>query len=117
MATSSNRQVIVEFIEDYDARYVLDATINTDSPGSLTVHTLAAGANTITVPTGGFTVTAATIIPPVDNANAITLKGVSGDTGIQIHNTDPTSIAIDDSVASFVLTAAAEVAGLKIIWS
>ncbi len=79
---------------------------------------LSSGANTITVPTSGSNLpTAVTIIPPAANATSITLKGVTGDTGVRIHNTDPTSIALDSSVTSFVLTAGAGINNVRLVWS
>jgi hypothetical protein len=64
---------------------------------------LASGANTINVPTGA---TYAIIQPPTGNSIAVTLKGVTGDTGVKLHLTAPTCIAIDPTTATFVLTAA-----------
>jgi hypothetical protein len=74
------------------------------------VVTLSVGANTITVPTGA---TVAAIVGP--NAayptpnptfsGTITLKGVSGDTGIAISNKYATVLQFDSAPASFVLTA------------
>lgn len=46
----------------------------------------------IVVPTGA---TAVLIIPPVANAGTITLKGVTGDTGVLLNKTKPTVLALD----------------------
>jgi hypothetical protein len=47
----------------------------------------------------------------------ITLKGVTGDTGVPLHLTDYTMIAVDTSITSFCLTAAATITGVRLIWS
>jgi hypothetical protein len=66
--------------------------------------TLASGANTISVPSWAV---ACIIIPNAANAIALTLKGVTGDTGIVIDPTGPTLLNFAASPpASFVITAA-----------
>jgi hypothetical protein len=66
--------------------------------------TLASGANTITVPSWA---AFAIIIPPTANAVALTLKGVTGDTGILIDLTSPSLLNFPATPpASFVITAA-----------
>lgn len=118
MPVTSTRKVVISFAEDYAANFSLAAADNEASPGGVSVYTLAAGANTITLPTDDTTVTGATIVPPSDNTQTLTLKGVTGDTGVSISPTDPTSIAFSTvPPASFVLTAGAEIAGLRIIWT
>jgi hypothetical protein len=116
MSTSTRKTTIV-YSGDVDGTQELVAADNADSPAMVELKTLALGANTITVPTSGTTPTAVTIVPPSDNTTSITLKGVTGDTGVRIHNTDPTTIALHSGVASFVLTAAAEVTGVRLYWS
>ena len=79
-----------------------------------TIVTLSVGANTVTVPSG---VTWAQIVPP--NAaypqpnptwgGTLTLKGVTGDTGVAISNKYPVDIKWDSGnvPSSFVLTSTA----------
>lgn len=69
---------------------------------------VAVGTNTtITVPATPLQATGVVIIPPTNNANALTLKGVSGDTGIAISPVAPTFIPFATSPpASFVMNAA-----------
>lgn len=76
--------------------------------GQTTEVTLASGDNTITVPTGA---TAALIQPPSANAVALKLKGAAGDTGIAIHKTMPSILALDASQTDFILNAVAQTAG------
>ena len=117
MAVNATRTITIAFTGDISGSNAPSANPNASSPGSITIHTLAPGDNTITVPTGGSTVKGATLIPPSGNANAITLKGVGGDTGIAISKVDPTSIGFETAPANFVLNAASTIAGMRIIWS
>jgi hypothetical protein len=61
---------------------------------------LGAGSTTVTVPTGS---TYVLITPPTSNIQAITLKGVAGDTGVAIAKTKPTLLSLD-TVTTFVLS-------------
>src|SRR5258706_439561 len=117
MSVTSTRYISITFTSDVTGTEKIVAAANTSSPGSITVHTLALGLNTITVPVAGAPPTCATIIPPAGNTQSIILKGVTGDTDVRIHNTDPTSLGLDNSVATFVLTAGGTVTGLRIIRS
>lgn len=118
MAVSAARKVVITLSGDVDGVQGIDAATNATSPGSITVQVLASGFNTISVPTStGVTVTAVTIVPPSANSTSITLKGVTGDTGIRIHNTDPTTIAIHSGVTAIGLTAGAEIQGVRFFWT
>jgi len=100
---------------------VFSSAQNVTSPASITVHNLASGSTTITVPpigaAGGISLAGVTIIPPVGNTAGITLKGVSGDTGIALHKTDPTSLGLDSGVTAFVLGATAGITGVRCFWT
>lgn len=81
---------------------------------------LISGATTVTVPTGS---TAAVILPPnavnptpnPSYSGTVTVKGVSGDTGVLVSNKWPTLLSFDASgPASFVLTATA--VGTATVW-
>ncbi len=118
MAAVSRRRTTITYSNDVEGEQLINAGINSDSPAMVQVVSLVAGANTITVPTGGTTPTCCTIVKPGDNEVSITLKKVTGDTGIRLHNTDPDSISIDPSVVSFVLTIPSEtVVDLRLFWS
>jgi hypothetical protein len=69
---------------------------------------LASGFNSITVPSGA---TGCVITPPAGNAVALTLKGVTGDTGIPMHPTFPTIPMFATSATTFGITAAAATSG------
>lgn len=115
MAITSTRTINITYSgQGLNANNSFAAADNASSPAQQTYTNLSSGANTITVPTGA---TACTIIPPAGNTTSITLKGVSGDTGFRLHNTDPTTVALDSSVTTFVLTAAAGINGVILAWS
>jgi hypothetical protein len=78
--------------------------------GQTTDVDLSSGANTISVPTG---TTLVIIVPPTTNTQTLTLKGVTGDTGVQLKKTKPTILAWQTG-SSFVLTAGASIAGVEI---
>lgn len=118
MAVTATRTTTITFSGNVTGTETISAASNSSSPGQIQITDLSSGANTITVPTGGSTVpTAVTIVPPSANATSITFKGVTGDTGVQLHDTDPSSIALDSSVTSFCLTAGGDIAGVRLVWS
>ena len=73
---------------------------------------LATGANTITPPTGA---TVVLIIPPTANTSKITLKGITGDTGVSISRSQPTVLSLN-AVTTFVLTAGGAVTNVELVW-
>jgi hypothetical protein len=118
MSISSERITTIRYSGDVDFSLQIPAAENLLSPGTITNYTLSTGANTITLPTGGSTPQGATIIPPEDNTETITLKGITGDTGVALSKTDPTSISFDTTPpVSFILTAGGTITGLRIVWS
>lgn len=117
MSVTSRRKTTIVLAGDVAGTQEYDAAYNTNSAGVVQVATLSAGTNTVTVPSGGTTPTCVTIIKPSDNTVAITFKGIAGDTGVRLHDTDPDSISIHSGVTSFVLTAAAEIEGVRLVWS
>lgn len=85
----------------------IPSVVPTPIDGS-TVVALVSGANTITPPVGA---TVACIVPPVANATTITLKGVTGDTGVPLSPTNPSWVSLA-SAAAFCLTSG--VAGVTV---
>lgn len=85
-------------------------TISAANPiGQITDSAFAgAQSNTIAVPVGS---TAVVICPPVGNLVGLTLKGVAGDTGIKLFTNQPSVIALDSTVVSFVLTSLGAISG------
>jgi hypothetical protein len=115
MSTVAQRKVTIVLSGDVAGTQEYEAEDNDASPAWLAIGTLAAGNNTFLVPTGGSTPRAFTITKPSDNTVALTLKGVNGDTGIRLHDTDPDSFSLDSSVTQIVIHAAAEVVGIRIM--
>lgn len=117
MAITSTRTTTIVYSGDETATLTAGGAANAASPGQQQILTLASGANTITPPGGGATPVACTIVLPTSNTHIVTLKGVTGDTGVPLHQTDSTTIAIDPTCTSFVLTAAAQIVGVRLLWS
>lgn len=112
MAITSKRSVSIQFSEDLLFNQTFEAVDNAASPGEIENVVLATGPNTITPPTG---TTAVTILPPIANTIGITLKGVTGDTGVPLGLVDPSTISLA-GLTSFVLTAVSGVT-IRLIWS
>jgi hypothetical protein len=117
MAASAQRKITLTYTGDVAGIEDINAAINLASPAQIQIVTLAIGDNTITAPGGGATPKACTIVKPSSNAIAIKLKGIGGDTGVRLHNTDPDVISIDPATTTFVLNVAAEVVGVRLFWS
>jgi hypothetical protein len=117
MSTASARTQTITFTGDVTATQSNAALSNPASPGVNELLKLLTGPNTITVPTGGATGVAVTIIPPAGNVVPITLKGIDGDAGILLHPTDPSTIALGSTVSTFVLAVTSDVTGVRFIWS
>ena len=110
------RSVTYSFSGEVVAGQTLACATNSDAPGQVEVRQLASGANTITPPQSGVTAKGVIILPPSGNAVTITLKGVTGDTGVALHKTDPTMISLDSPTATFVLTAGGTIDNVRLIW-
>lgn len=117
MATTATRSTTIVFTGDVTGTEVYTAASNSSSPGQLQIVALSSGNNTITLPTSSTTVASVTILPPTGNSVALILKGIAGDTGINLHPTDPTTIAFPNSgVTSFVINAGSAV-NIRLTWT
>lgn len=112
MSTTSNRSIVIAFSSEIEYTQEFAATVNPDGSGQNQLVNLLTGNNTITVPDDAFAVT---ILMPLANDVQVKLKGVNGDTGINLSLLDPTSIGLE-SVSSFVLNAA-EAVTVRLIYS
>jgi hypothetical protein len=118
MATvTSNRTTLIVYSGGVVGTEAIAAAQNTNSPGTIQIQNLSSGFNTITAPTGGTVPTSVTIIPPAANATQITLKGVSGDTGILLHLTDHSTISLAAAQATIGLNAASAITGVTFMWT
>lgn len=117
MAATAKRTITLTYLGDVVGTEEISAGINLASPAQIQLVTLAVGDNVITAPGGGATPKACTITKPSANATAIRLKGNAADVGMRLHNTDPDTISLDPSQATFILNAGAEVIGLRLFWT
>jgi hypothetical protein len=115
VSTTSTRAIVFAYSGDInDPQQTWADSVNPASPGPGTLINLILGANTIAVPSGGTTI-AATILKPPLGAVTLTLKGASGDTGILLGQ-GPDSISLATGQTSFVIVASAALAGVRIAW-
>lgn len=118
MAVNAVRTVTINFTGDVISDKIYSAAQNPLSPGSITVHELASGDNTVAIPViAGITVKGATIIPPAGNIVTMTLKGNVADVGIPLSLTDPTSLAFEAAPSNIILTTGGVISGLRIVWT
>ena len=118
MAIISSRTIQIQLSGDVTMEIIKSALDNAVSPGEPLLVTLAIGNNTITAPViSGIIPTGLTIVPPAGNTNVITLKGANGDTGIALHETDPTSLALDEAFVSLVLSVLVQINGVQLVWT
>jgi hypothetical protein len=117
MASNSTRSITITSSGDYQFNQAFSADANSNSPSQSDLVSWASGFNLITPPAGGSTPKAVTIIPPAGNTVTITLKGITGDTGVLLHPTDPTTIALGSPSATFGITTSAILAGVRLIWT
>ena len=117
MAITSSRTAQIQFSGDITTQINQSALDNIVSPAKVDIVSLVLGANTITAPAIlGLVVVGLMIVPPAANTQLITLKGIAGDTGIPIHLTDPTIIALHTTFTTLVLNAAAGITGVRLVW-
>lgn len=112
MAVNATRQATLVYTGDVAGTQVLDAAANAASPGQMQIIALSSGANTITPPTGTQGVV---IKPPSGNTVTLTLKGVTGDTGVGLHLTDHSSLGLA-GVTAFCITTNGSVT-LRFFWT
>ncbi len=86
---------------------------NANSGAQVTQLTSVNGNNALTVPGTNFV--GAIIVPPAGSTLAKFLKGVNGDTGVNLHPANPTLISLPTSSANFVLNVAG-IETISIVW-
>ncbi len=117
MAASAQRKITLTYTGAVTGIEEISAATNLASPAQIQILTLAIGDNMIAVPGGGSTPVSCTIVKPSANASTIKLKGITGDTGVSLHLTDPDTISLAAGVTSFVLNAAAQIVGVRLMWT
>lgn len=114
MAIAGTRSIILGFTGDIAVQSnTFAAASNAASPGEIDPYALASGFNSIAVPTGAVAVT---IIPPAGNTVTLTLKGITGDTGVPLHLTDPTSVGLATGSTTIGITTSGTVT-VRLIWT
>lgn len=84
--------------------------VNTSAPDNRTTQAFASATfAAVSVPTLPAAPTGVWIQPPAGNTGAITLKGVTGDTGVALHLTQPSWISLASTAAFGLLCANATV--------
>jgi hypothetical protein len=77
---------------------------NSAASGQTQFVTLASGFQTVSVPAGAVW---CIVVPPAGNTTSITLKGITGDTGVVLHPSQPSIIALGSSQTTIGITAGA----------
>ena len=101
MSTTSNTTVITTFTGDVEGTEIIADASNLTSAGQTQYLNLVAGFNSITIPSNAQSVT---IYPPATNTVAITLKGVTGDTGISLSPVNSIKLPVVPGTTVFGLT-------------
>ncbi len=118
MSVTASRTLQLQFSGDVTIAVIQSALDNLVSPGEPVIQTLAIGDNTITPPNvSGVVTTSLSILPPAGNTTLMKLKQIGTDSGIPLHKTDWSSISLDTTFVSLVLNAAAQINGVRLIWS
>lgn len=114
--------LLIQAIANYDQQLaqIFDAELwNPNTPANIQTLNLTTGANTISASNcpsiaqaGGVV-----LIPPNPNSVTITLKGVTGDTGVPLSTNAPTVWTFaNPPPTSFVLTTSSTIAGMRFLW-
>lgn len=114
MAVTSNLRVEISLAGDISAQASPFAAENTASPGVFEIRDLSNGFTAIDIPTGS---TSVTILPPSTNTTSIIIKGVTGDTGFRLHNTNPSVIGINSASDSLGITVGAAITSCRFYWT
>lgn len=90
-----------------------DEITNSGSPLKVETTNLASGWNALTVPAGAKLVS---IVPPSTNAQTLTLKGATGDTGIALDPAVGARLVSLGTSPTLGVTAGGTVNGVQVIW-
>lgn len=92
--------------------HTINITVTTAN-GLTDAVNLSSGFNTVASPSWAV---GCIFIPPAGNAQTLTLKGVTGDTGIPLHLTRPQWINLASAGADIGITAGGAVNDCEVIW-
>lgn len=118
MSATARRKIIITFNGDVAGEQEYEAAEVSDSVAAIQTYTMAAATPTVFIcpASSDQDPKSATIIKPSDYAGTLTLKGLSGDTGILLSPTEPDTITMGDGQTSFVLLASAE-CFIRVVWT
>ena len=112
MAITSNLGITVDIAGDVTFLQRFDCAAHVGSPGEISL--VALSTSPVTLSNASNSALGILILPPAGNTVAITLKGVTGDTGFALSKTNPTFLSIP-ATTPFVLVAASPVV-IRVIW-
>lgn len=112
MSKTSTSTISVTVLGDGTSLTDSDTVVDATSAVAPTSASLSAGANTISVPSG---VNGVKIKPLPSNVVTLTLKGVTGDTGVPISPSQPSYLALPTGASTFVITAGGS-ATVLLVW-
>jgi hypothetical protein len=123
-ASTVTLEAVFNFFSGQDGQAVNFSLFNPNSPCTVQALNLISGANTISATNCPAIATASGVflIPPAGNGATLTIKGVSGDTGIAIAYTGNPSAAPSflsfaaTPPSSFVITTNSTVTGFILAW-
>lgn len=116
---TSTTQLVVSFALSTSGDALNVQLFNANSPCAVQSINLVMGANTInaTVCPALASAGAMIIMPPLNNGQTLTLKGITGDTGIPLSTVSPTLIGLPTSPpSSFVITAGGAITNLQLVF-
>ena len=114
MSTLSNAQLTLSFTGDAAFSLQVNATPNPTSPGSTQLTNMSTGFNIIAVPPGS---TRVSIFKPAGNTVQMTLKGITGDTGLLLGLADFDSFSLPVGATTLGITCAAGINGVRFTWN
>lgn len=113
MGVTSTSGVVFSYEGDIvQPQQLIAAASNASCPGSEQLVAVSSSPVTVTKPAGAV---GCIVQKPAGNTVVITLKGVSGDSGVQLALTDPDRLSLGAAQAAFVLVAASA-ATIRLIW-
>jgi hypothetical protein len=114
MANAANLELIITMTGMASGGTKIDDTVVTSALALKDIISLSTGFNAVSVPPGA---THMTIYPPAANTNSLTLKGITGDTGIALSKTTLTCLSLDTGVTTVGLTTSPAGFTVEVTWT
>lgn len=116
---TSTTSLVVNFSLATTGEAINFEIFNANSPATLQSVNLVSGNNTFNTTTCPALLQAGAvmIIPPTGNGEALTIKGITADTGLSISPVMPTTLGLSPTpLTSFVINSAGTVTGLQLLF-